>query len=202
MPDDMSPHPRRRTVVGGGLAVGAAVAAGSYLSATSAEGTPAADAMRQVSLTVNGERLKLAVDPRSSLLDTLRNEVGVTGPKKGCNQGACGACTVHLDGQRVLSCLTFAVLHDGQEVTTVEGIADGDRLHPVQQAFMDHDAFQCGFCTSGQIMSAVALLEEEQPGIAEDRIPEAMSGNLCRCAAYCNIRDAIASASDTMAKGR
>jgi xanthine dehydrogenase YagT iron-sulfur-binding subunit len=202
MPDEVSPHPSRRVVVGGGLAAGAAVAAGSSLSATSAEGTPAADAMRQVSLTVNGERLKLAVDPRSSLLDTLRDEVGVTGSKKGCNQGACGACTVLLDGQRVLSCLTFAVLHDGQEVTTVEGIADGDRLHPVQQAFMDHDAFQCGFCTSGQIMSAVALLEEEQPGIAEDRIPEAMSGNLCRCAAYCNIRDAITSASATMAKGR
>ncbi|MFD7409261.1 (2Fe-2S)-binding protein [Streptomyces sp. NPDC059866] len=199
MPDEVSPHPSRRVVVGGGLA---AVAVGSYLSATSAEGTPVAEAMRQVSLTVNGERRKLAVDPRSSLLDTLRDEVGVTGPKKGCNQGACGACTVLLDGQRVLSCLTFAVLHDGQEVTTVEGIADGDRLHPVQQAFMDHDAFQCGFCTSGQIMSAVALLEEEQPGIAEERIPEAMSGNLCRCAAYCNIRDAITSASATMAKGR
>jgi xanthine dehydrogenase YagT iron-sulfur-binding subunit len=202
MPDEVSPHPSRRVVVGGGLAVGAAVAAGSYLSATSAEGAPAADAMRQVSLTVNGERLKLAVDPRGSLLDTLRDEVGVTGPKKGCNQGACGACTVLLDGRRVLSCLTFAVLHDGQEVTTVEGIADGDRLHPVQQAFMDHDAFQCGFCTSGQIMSAVALLEGEEPGITEDRIPEAMSGNLCRCAAYCNIRDAITSASATMAKGR
>ncbi|MET7714881.1 (2Fe-2S)-binding protein [Streptomyces sp. NPDC005407] len=201
MPDEVSSHPTRRTVVGGGLAVGAAVAAGPYLSETSAEGAPAAGAMRRLSLTVNGERLKLAVDPRSSLLDTLRDEVGVTGPKKGCNQGACGACTVLLDGQRVLSCLTFAVLHDGQEVTTVEGIADGDRLHPVQQAFMDHDAFQCGFCTSGQIMSAVALLEEE-PGIAKDRIPEAMSGNLCRCAAYCNIRDAITSASATMAKGR
>ena len=201
MPDEVSPHPSRRVVVAGGLTVGAAVAAGTYLSAAGAETAPAADATRSLSLTVNGERLTLAVDPRSSLLDTLRDEVGVTGPKKGCNQGACGACTVLLDGQRVLSCLTFAVLHDGQAVTTVEGIADGDRLHPVQQAFMDHDAFQCGFCTSGQIMSAVALLEEE-PGITEDRIPEAMSGNLCRCAAYCNIRDAIASASATMAKGR
>ncbi|GAA2765867.1 (2Fe-2S)-binding protein [Streptomyces paradoxus] len=201
MPDEVSPHPSRRTVVAGGLTVGVAVAAGTYLSAAGAETASAADATRSLSLIVNGERLKLAVDPRSSLLDTLRDEVGVTGPKKGCNQGACGACTVLLDGRRVLSCLTFAVLHDGQEVTTVEGLADGDRLHPVQQAFMDHDAFQCGFCTSGQIMSAVALLEE-QPGITEDRIPEAMSGNLCRCAAYCNIRDAIASASDTMAKGR
>lgn len=201
MPDEVSPHPSRRVVVAGGLTVGAAVAAGSYLSAAGAETAPAAEAMLRLSLTVNGERLTLAVDPRSSLLDTLRDGVGATGPKKGCNQGACGACTVLLDGQRVLSCLTFAVLHDGQEVTTVEGIADGDRLHPVQQAFMDHDAFQCGFCTSGQIMSAVALLEEE-PGITEDRIPEAMSGNLCRCAAYCNIRDAITSASATMAKGR
>lgn len=201
MPDEVSPHPSRRVVVAGGLTVGAAVAAGSYLSAAGAETAPAAEAMLRLSLTVNGERLTLAVDPRSSLLDTLRDGVGATGPKKGCNQGACGACTVLLDGQRVLSCLTFAVLHDGQAVTTVEGIADGDRLHPVQQAFMDHDAFQCGFCTSGQIMSAVALLEEE-PGITEDRIPEAMSGNLCRCAAYCNIRDAITSASATMAKGR
>lgn len=106
-----------------------------------------------------------------------------------------------LEERRVLPCLTFAVLHDGREVTTVEGIADGDRLHPVQQAFMDHEAFQCGFCTSGQIMSAVALIEEE-PGMAKDRIPEAMSGSLCRCAAHCNIRDAVESAADMMAKGQ
>ncbi|MFP3986156.1 (2Fe-2S)-binding protein [Streptomyces sp. E11-3] len=203
MPDEASsPKPTRRTVVRGGVTIGAALAVAPHLAAPAAaavsEGAP-----RRLALTVNGQDLTLDLDPRTSLLDALREHAGTTGPKKGCNQGACGACTVLLDGQRVLSCLTFAVLHDGQEVTTVEGIADGDRLHPVQQAFMDHDAFQCGFCTSGQIVSAVGLLSEE-PGITKDRIPEAMSGNLCRCAAYCNIRDAIetASAATTQAKGR
>lgn len=202
MPEEASPCPSRRTVVRGGLTVGAALAVGPHLSAPDADAAPAAGAAeRRLSLTVNGEALTLNVDPRSSLLDTLRDKAGTTGPKKGCNQGACGACTVLLDGRRILSCLTFAVMHEGQEVVTVEGIADGDRLHPVQQAFMDHDAFQCGFCTSGQIVSAVALLDE-QPGITADRIPEAMSGNLCRCAAYCNIRDAIGAASAAMARRR
>nr|WTB34802.1 (2Fe-2S)-binding protein [Streptomyces sp. NBC_00830] len=201
MPNEASPHPSRRTVVRGGLIVGAALAVGPQLSAPDAHAAPETGAARRLSLTVNGKPLTLSVDPRSSLLDTLRDKAGTTGPKKGCNQGACGACTVLLDGRRVLSCLTFAVMHEGQEVTTVEGIADGDRLHPVQQAFMDHDAFQCGFCTSGQIVSAVALLDE-QPGIAKDRIPEGMSGNLCRCAAYCTIRDAIGTASAAMAGRR
>jgi xanthine dehydrogenase YagT iron-sulfur-binding subunit len=201
MPDEASPHPSRRTVVRGGLTVGAALTVAPYVSAAAADAATEPGAARRLSLTVNGTPLTLSVDPRSSLLDALREKAGTTGPKKGCNQGACGACTVLLDGRRVLSCLTFAVMHEGQEVTTVEGIADGDRLHPVQQAFMDHDAFQCGFCTSGQIVSAVALLDE-RPGIAEDDIAEAMSGNLCRCAAYCNIRDAIGTASTTMAKRR
>nr|WP_285777990.1 (2Fe-2S)-binding protein [Microtetraspora sp. NBRC 13810] len=150
-----------------------------------------------ISLTVNGRRRTLRVDPRTSLLDTLRKDLGLTGPKKGCGQGACGACTVLVDGGRILSCLTFAVMFAGTEVTTVEGLADGDRLHPVQQAFIDHDGFQCGFCTSGQVVSAVGLLGEN-PRPSREEIRELMSGNICRCAAYPNIVDAVESA----AKGR
>ncbi|MGP3958071.1 2Fe-2S iron-sulfur cluster-binding protein [Nonomuraea sp. 3N208] len=196
MSDEPSQNPTRRTVLRGSAAVGAALTLGHLPTATASSAPP-----RPISLTVNGRHVAAAIDPRTSLLDALRDEAGTTGPKKGCNQGACGACTVLLDGRRVLSCLTFAVMHEEQEITTIEGIADGDSLHPVQQAFIDHDAFQCGFCTSGQIVSAVGLLAEE-PGIAKDRIPEGMSGNLCRCAAYCNIRDAIQSASTEMAKER
>ncbi|TDD13593.1 (2Fe-2S)-binding protein [Nonomuraea diastatica] len=201
MSDEASQKPTRRTVLRGGAAVGAALTVGHHLPAPAANATPTAGTTRPISLTVNGRHVTPAIDPRTSLLDALRDEMGITGPKKGCNQGACGACTVLLDGRRVLSCLTFAVMHEKQEITTIEGIADGDSLHPVQQAFIDHDAFQCGFCTSGQIVSAVGLLADE-PGIAKDRIPEAMSGNLCRCAAYCNIRDAIESASAAMARQR
>ncbi|MCG5212054.1 (2Fe-2S)-binding protein [Streptosporangium sp. KLBMP 9127] len=148
-----------------------------------------------VSLTVNGRRRTLRTDPRTSLLDALREDLGLTGPKKGCNQGACGACTVLLDGTRILSCITFAVMFEGAEITTVEGLADGDRLHPVQRAFVEHDGFQCGFCTSGQITSAVGLLAENpRPSTAE--IKELMSGNLCRCAAYPNIVAAVESAAE------
>ncbi|MFJ8741087.1 (2Fe-2S)-binding protein [Embleya sp. NPDC127516] len=147
----------------------------------------------EVELHVNGEARRLRVDPRVTLLDALRDGLGLTGPKKGCDLGQCGACTVLLDGRRVTSCLTFALMHDGREVTTIEGL-DGDpegELHPVQQAFVDHDAFQCGFCTPGQIMSAVALLAEGHAG-DDDQVREWMSGNLCRCAAYPNIVAAIA----------
>jgi xanthine dehydrogenase YagT iron-sulfur-binding subunit len=191
----MSEGTNRRTVLAGGLTIGAGLAISSALAGSGAGADTAipATAGTAISLTVNGKRWRLDVDPRASLLDTLRDQVGLTGAKKGCNQGACGACTVLLEGKRVLSCLTLAVLHDGAAVTTVEGLADGDRLHPVQQAFMDFDGFQCGFCTSGQIVSAVGLLDEE-PDLTRAEIPELMSGNLCRCAAYCNIRDAIASA--------
>jgi xanthine dehydrogenase YagT iron-sulfur-binding subunit len=191
----MSEGTNRRTVLAGGLTIGAGLAISSALAGSGAGADTAipATAGTAISLTVNGKRWRLDVDPRASLLDTLRDQVGLTGAKKGCDQGACGACTVLLEGKRVLSCLTLAVLHDGAAVTTVEGLADGDRLHPVQQAFMDFDGFQCGFCTSGQIVSAVGLLDEE-PDLTRAEIPELMSGNLCRCAAYCNIRDAIASA--------
>ncbi len=143
-----------------------------------------------VSLQVNGEALTWTLDPRTSLLDALREHAHLTGTKKGCDRGSCGACTVHLDGRRVVSCLTLAARCDGREVTTIEGLADGEDLHPVQAAFLKHDGFQCGYCTPGQIMSAVALIEE---GHATDdaTIREWMSGNICRCGAYPHIVDAI-----------
>jgi xanthine dehydrogenase YagT iron-sulfur-binding subunit len=141
-------------------------------------------------LSVNGALHLLSLEPRVSLLDVLRDHLGLTGTKKGCDQGTCGACTVWADGRRVLACLTLAVTCEGHEVTTIEGLSADGELHPMQAAFVAHDAFQCGFCTPGQIMSAVALLEE---GHAADdaQIAECMSGNICRCAAYPNIRAAI-----------
>jgi xanthine dehydrogenase YagT iron-sulfur-binding subunit len=149
-----------------------------------------------VVLTVNGQIHELRIEPRVSLLDALREHLGLTGSKKGCDQGTCGACTVWVDGRRVLACLTLAVTCEGREVTTIEGLAPDGELHPMQAAFVDHDAFQCGYCTPGQIMSAVALLRE---GHATDdlEIAEWMSGNICRCAAYPNIRAAIRQVRDT-----
>ena len=148
-------------------------------------------------LTLNGRPVRLAVEPRVSLLDALREHLHLTGTKKGCDQGTCGACTVWVDDRRVLACLTLAVTCEGREVTTIEGLAEGDRLHPMQRAFIEHDAFQCGYCTAGQIMSAVALLRE---GHATDdaEIAEFMSGNICRCAAYPNIRAAIREVRDAV----
>ena len=143
-----------------------------------------------VTLRVNGVDHKLRLDPRVTLLDALRDAVGLTGTKKGCDQGACGACTVLLDGKRVVSCLTLAAQCDGREVTTVEGLSQDGDLHPVQEAFIRHDAFQCGYCTPEQIMSAVALLAEGRAG-SDAEIREFMSGNLCRCGAYPNIFEAI-----------
>jgi xanthine dehydrogenase YagT iron-sulfur-binding subunit len=141
-------------------------------------------------LAVNGEPRSVVADSRVTLLDALRDGLGLTGTKKGCDQGACGACTVLLDGKRVLSCLTFVAQCEGREVTTIEGLAAAGRLHPLQEAFIRHDGFQCGYCTSGQIMSAVALLDEGRAQ-SDDDIREYMSGNLCRCGAYPNIRAAI-----------
>ena len=143
-----------------------------------------------ISLSINGETHTLAVEPRVTLLDALRERLGLTGTKKGCDQGTCGACTVLIDGRRVNSCLTLAVMVDGQAITTIEGLANGEELHPVQAAFLKHDGFQCGFCTPGQILSAVALLDEGRP-TDDSSIREWMSGNLCRCGAYCNIVDAV-----------
>ena len=143
-----------------------------------------------VMLHVNGRAQSLELDSRVTLLDALREHLGLTGTKKGCDQGACGACTVLLDGKRVLSCLTLAAQCDGRDVTTIEGLAPDGQLHPVQEAFVRHDGFQCGYCTPGQIMSAIALLAEGRAG-SDEEIREFMSGNLCRCGAYPNIVAAI-----------
>ena len=145
---------------------------------------------RTVKLEVNGDARELRIEPRVSLLDALREHLGLTGSKKGCDQGTCGACTVWVDGRRVLACLTLAVTCEGRQVTTIEGLSADGQLHPMQTAFIDHDAFQCGYCTPGQIMSAVALLAEGHAA-DDDQIAEWMSGNICRCAAYPNIRAAI-----------
>ena len=143
-----------------------------------------------VSFTINGEAVSASVDPRTTLLDHLREGMDLTGTKKGCNHGQCGACTVHVDGERVLACLTLAVLCEGKAVTTIEGLETSEGRHPMQDAFVRHDGFQCGYCTSGQIMSAVAMTREPW-GADDDAVREAMSGNLCRCAAYPNILDAV-----------
>ncbi|MGD0699026.1 MAG: (2Fe-2S)-binding protein [Trebonia sp.] len=143
-----------------------------------------------VVLVVNGKKHEVPLEPRVSLLDALREHFGLTGSKKGCDQGTCGACTVWADGRRVLACLTLAVACEGREITTIEGLSPGGDLHPMQAAFIERDAFQCGYCTPGQIMSAVALLEEGHAG-DDAQIAEWMSGNICRCAAYPNIRAAI-----------
>jgi xanthine dehydrogenase YagT iron-sulfur-binding subunit len=151
---------------------------------TDAPGSP-------ISLLVNGQRRQLSVDPRTSLLDLVRDHIHLTGTKKGCDHGQCGACTVHLDGRRVASCLTLALQADGCELTTIEGLAGPDgTLHPMQQAFIDHDALQCGYCTPGQIMSAVACVLEGHATSVSD-IREYMSGNLCRCGAYVGIVAAV-----------
>jgi xanthine dehydrogenase YagT iron-sulfur-binding subunit len=159
-----------------------------------------------VKLQINGRPHSLALDPRTTLLDALREHLALTGSKKGCDHGQCGACTVLIEGRRINSCLTLAVMHDGQSVTTIEGLAEGDNLHPLQTAFVEHDGFQCGYCTSGQICSAIGMLAESQQGmpsyVTEDltkpaaeltdaEIRERMSGNICRCAAYPNIVAAI-----------
>jgi xanthine dehydrogenase YagT iron-sulfur-binding subunit len=153
-----------------------------------------------VALEVNGRPHVVDLEPRVSLLDALREHLDLTGSKKGCDQGTCGACTVWVDGRRVLACLTLAVAASGHAVVTIEGLADGDELHPMQQAFIERDAFQCGYCTPGQIMSAVKLIEEGNAATEED-IREFMSGNICRCAAYPNIRAAIRQVRDAAGGG-
>ncbi len=141
-------------------------------------------------LNINGAAYEVTTEARVSLLDVLREHLRLTGTKKGCDQGACGACTVLVDGQRLLSCLALAIQYEGRTITTIEGITSGERLHPLQQAFLDHDGLQCGYCTPGQIMSAVAMVREGHAG-SDEEIREYMSGNLCRCAAYPNIVAAV-----------
>jgi xanthine dehydrogenase YagT iron-sulfur-binding subunit len=145
-----------------------------------------------INLTVNGVRRDIALlDPRVTLLDLLREQLHLTGTKKGCDRGQCGACTILVNGRRINSCLALAASHDGAEVTTIEGVAHGDALHPLQAAFIAHDGLQCGFCTPGQIMSALGLINEGQAGCDAERIREGMSGNLCRCGAYAGITEAV-----------
>ncbi len=187
--------PTRRTFIATSTAVGGAVVAGGVIAgtfladpeeATAAERPPSS----RVSLTVNGTRHTVTVDNRTSLLDLLREHLGLTGSKKGCNAGACGACTVLVDGQRHNACLTLAVRLEGAEVTTIEGLAEGDQLHPLQQAFIEQDAFQCGYCTPGQILSGVGCIQEGHTGSPEE-IREWMSGNICRCGCYVKIVRAV-----------
>jgi xanthine dehydrogenase YagT iron-sulfur-binding subunit len=177
----------------------------------SAQSTTPDQPTTTVSLTVNGESHTVAVEYRTTLLDALRDKLGLTGTKKGCDRGECGACTVHVDGRRVLSCMSLAVMQNGRSITSIEGVANGRTLHPLQAAFIEHDGFQCGFCTSGQIMSGVALLKEARSGwpsaatadvtqpfsreqLSAYEIRERMSGNLCRCACYPNIVAAVVAA--------
>ncbi|MFJ8021511.1 (2Fe-2S)-binding protein [Streptomyces sp. NPDC096311] len=192
---ESSSAPSRRTFIATTTAVGGAVVAGGLVTgppAAGAEEVTAADRPpnSRVTVSVNGERHTVAVDNRTSLLDLLREHLGLNGSKKGCNAGACGACTVLVDGRRVNSCLTLAIRLEGAEVTTIEGLADGDQLHPLQQAFVDQDAFQCGYCTPGQIMSGVGCIQEGHAHSAEE-IREWMSGNICRCGCYVKIVRAV-----------
>jgi xanthine dehydrogenase YagT iron-sulfur-binding subunit len=193
---------RRRDVLIAGAASAATVAAPH----ADAQPAPAAMIRSKVSLDVNGQVHALEVDTRTTLLDALREQLHLTGSKKGCDQGQCGACTVLVDGRRVTSCLTLAVMQQGHKITTIEGLGTPQKLHPMQAAFVKHDGFQCGFCTPGQICSAVGMLEEVKAGIpshvtvdltrrpkaSDAEFRERMSGNLCRCGAYSNIQDAIA----------
>ncbi|UXI65807.1 aldehyde dehydrogenase iron-sulfur subunit PaoA [Tahibacter amnicola] len=210
-------NPGRRQWLKSSAAAGGAAAAGTLLSGTktvadtmaaesATAAAPDAPSTMNVLLRVNGRDHQLMVDPRITLLDALRERLHLTGAKKGCDQGQCGACTVLVDGRRIVSCLTLAVMQEGREITTIEGLGTPAKLHPMQAAFVRHDGFQCGFCTPGQICSAVAMLEEVKAGVPShvtadltraasptaQECRERMSGNLCRCGAYSNIQDAIA----------
>ena len=184
----MTPPITRRDLIGSSAALAALPAPGLAAPAASAPGSDAG--LIPIRLMINGQPHALTVDQRTSLLDALREYAGLTGTKKGCDHGSCGSCTVHLDGKSVLSCLTLASRVQGRQITTIEGLAQGDTLHPMQAAFLEHDGYQCGYCTPGQIMSAIACVQEGHAG-SEGEIAEWMSGNLCRCGAYNNIRAAI-----------
>jgi len=200
-------NPTRRDLLKLTAATGGALAAGPFVPRAApeaaAQGTNAAPAPLNVVLRVNGTEHRLTLDPRTTLLDALREHLHLTGSKKGCGLGQCGACTVLMDGKRVKSCLSLAALVDGREITTIEGLAQGERLHPLQAAFIERDGFQCGYCTSGQIMAGVACIAEGHAGSAQE-IRDWMSGNLCRCGAYDHIVAAIqdaAAAAGSVRKG-
>jgi xanthine dehydrogenase YagT iron-sulfur-binding subunit len=190
--DDHRLTPNRREFVGSILAAALLIALKPAVAKAERVATTLAPKANTVAATlnVNGKTLALNIEPRVTLLDALREYAGLTGTKKGCDHGQCGACTVHIDGRRELSCLTFAVMHQRAQITTVEGLAQGDALHPMQSAFIKHDGFQCGYCTPGQLMSATALLREPC-GTADADVRECMSGNICRCGAYPGIVAAI-----------
>ncbi|AUW60017.1 (2Fe-2S)-binding protein [Sphingobium sp. SCG-1] len=190
----------RRDVLEAGAAaplVGMALADGAQAQETGPAKLPENGITVPIATRINGRAVKLEVDARASLLDTLRERLALTGAKKGCDHGQCGACTVHIDGRRVASCLTMAAKANGREVTTIEGIADGEALHPMQQAFIDHDALQCGYCTPGQIMAAIACVREGH-ATSRDQIREYLSGNICRCGAYVGIVAAVEQAAAQM----
>lgn len=189
----------RRTVLAAGPVLAVPLFLPASAAARGAMDPRTTPLTREVVLSVNGTDHTLQVDTRMTLLDALRDRLDLTGAKKGCDHGQCGACTIHIDGERHLACLTLTAAAQGRQITTIEGLADGNRLHPMQQAFIDHDAFQCGYCTSGQIMSAVACVAESHAGSDRD-IREYMSGNLCRCAAYPNIVAAVKQAKTEMEK--
>jgi xanthine dehydrogenase YagT iron-sulfur-binding subunit len=193
----------RRKFLAGAAGAAAALPLSARAAGPAATDAPAVKDLHapvSVTLRVNGENRALALDARTTVLDALREQLGLTGSKKGCDHGQCGACTVLIEGRRVLSCLTLALTAQNQDITTIEGLARGDALHPMQQAFIDQDAFQCGYCTPGQIMSAVACVTEGHAG-SDDDIREYMSGNLCRCAAYPNIVAAVKQAAPEIKKG-
>ena len=205
--DDRFKMSRRELLLSGGSALAMTAAATDALAAASAETGTHAETVStaKVSLVVNGQPRELELDTRTTLLDALREHLQLTGTKKGCDHGQCGACTVIVDGRRINSCLSLAVMHEGSQVTTIEGLGQPGRLHPMQAAFVKHDGYQCGYCTPGQICSAVATLDEigrgipshvtadltAKPMFSAEELRERMSGNICRCGAYSNIADAI-----------
>jgi xanthine dehydrogenase YagT iron-sulfur-binding subunit len=188
----------RRDFIGSAIAAGGAIALAPQGMWADQAASPVIPVEVSVSLNINGSDHELNLDPRVTLLDALREKLHLTGTKKGCDHGQCGACTVLADGRRIYSCLTLAMSQPGVRITTIEGLADGGRLHPVQEAFIEHDAFQCGYCTSGQICSAVGLLSENHAQ-TDDEVRELMSGNICRCGAYPNIVAAVQDARGTKA---
>jgi len=199
--DTHSPS-RRRFMKSVGMSSVAAAASGAGMgNAWADDGTAKqsgsadapAEGKTRVSFNINGQMKQIDVAPNVILLDAIRDDLQLTGTKKGCDHGQCGACNVHVNGKVINSCLSLAVMHDGDEITTVEGLSDGDNLHPIQQAFLDEDAYQCGYCTSGQMMTATYVLGSKHVGDSDDAVREAMSGNICRCGAYKNILAAVQS---------